>query len=129
VHTFSAAFNRVRDSPRVVEEPGFSPASRTIASGALGPVVPTQRMRGSSRRWWRPGATVEELPFKGRVKSQRKENNSALPNSVAEGQSPQATGVTTNPDVFRVFAKAGQRLPEIHIPNNNPNTRSQESKR
>jgi hypothetical protein len=60
-------------------------------------------------------ATVEERPFKGRVTNRKKENNSTLPKAVAGGQSPQATGATTDADVFRAFVKAGQRLAEIHV--------------
>ena len=61
------------------------------------------------------GTTVEERPFKGRVEKRKKENNSTLPKAVAGGQSPQATGATTNADIFHAFVKAGQRLAEIHV--------------
>jgi predicted helicase len=60
-------------------------------------------------------ATVEERPFKGRVTNRKKENNSTLPKAVAAGQSPEATGATTDADIFRTFVRAGQRLAEIHV--------------
>jgi Type ISP C-terminal specificity domain len=61
------------------------------------------------------GTAVEERPFKGRVTKGKRENSTALPKAVAGGQSPQATGATTDADVFRTFVKAGQRLAGIHV--------------
>ncbi len=46
------------------------------------------------------GSDVEERPFEGRATKQEKENNSTLPKAVAGERSPQATGITTNLDVF-----------------------------
>jgi predicted helicase len=61
------------------------------------------------------GSDVEERPFEGRVTKRKKENNSTLPKAVAEERSSQATGITTDLDVFRALARAGLRLAEIHI--------------
>ena len=51
-------------------------------------------------------STVEERPFEGRVEKRKKENNSALPKAVDGERSSQATGTTTNADVFHAFVKA-----------------------
>ena len=61
------------------------------------------------------GSAVEERPFRGRVTKREKENNSALPKAVAGERSSEATGTTTNAEVFRAFVKAGQRFAEIHV--------------
>jgi predicted helicase len=58
---------------------------------------------------------VEERPFEGRVTKRKKENNSTLPKAVAGERSSQATGITTDLDVFRALVKAGARLAEIHV--------------
>jgi predicted helicase len=47
--------------------------------------------------------------------NEKKENNSTLPKAVAAERTSQATGATTNLALFHAFAKAGQRLAEIHV--------------
>jgi len=47
--------------------------------------------------------------------NEKKENNSTLPKAVAVERSSQATGTTTDLDLFRALVKAGQRLAEIHV--------------
>jgi hypothetical protein len=60
------------------------------------------------------GSDVEERPFEGRV-TKRKKTNSTLPKAVAAERSSQATESTTDAELFRALAKAGQRLAEIHV--------------
>ena len=94
-------------------KPGSStePASGTAVQSAINP----EGSMHSSASATTASSTVEERPFKGRVEKRKKENSSALPKAVAGERSSQATGATSNADIFRAFVKAGQRLAEIHV--------------
>ena len=61
------------------------------------------------------GSDVEERPFEGGVAKRKEEDNSTLPKAVAVERSSEATGITTDLDVFRALAQAGKSLAEIHV--------------
>ena len=62
-----------------------------------------------------PKGAADNSPGRQSWVNDKKETNSTLPKAVAGERSSQATGTTTDLDLFRALAKAGERLAEIHV--------------